>query len=559
MNTPQTVAEYVVGRLAALGITHAFGVPGDYAFPLDDALEASPSITSVTSANELNAAYAADGYARVRGAGLLCTTFGVGELSALNGVMGSRAEHVPVFHLVGQPSLRIQRAGRIAHHTVGNGRFDDFAPLSGAAACACASLTPANTIAEMERVITTALRECRPAYITVPQDVALMPVEGTPPPARTLAECLTASSAPDELAAAVQAVHERLVHARTPVALLSYRLARHRLQAQAAAYLERAGMGYVTMPMDKAVLSEAHPLFIGMYLGAQSRPPVREAVERADLMLDIGGVCLSDINTSMGTARVPPEITIRLFPDHVEVGGRTYGPVWLGDMLRALAQDAVPVSPPSSRVGSEPLPMVGVPDDPVSLPAFLPRVQRFLRERDMLIVETGYSCSVLVAPMALPDGAEYHNPVLWGSIGWATPAALGASLADRSRRTVLLTGDGAHQLTATELGVMARAGGTPVVFVVNNGSYGIEEAIAVEQGHAYDDLVPWRYTDMATAMGCDAWLVARIETVGALEAALREAGAGGRGAYLEVVTGARGIPGPFPPSVLDALYAARPV
>ena len=104
-----TVAEYVIQRLAALGIDRVFGLPGDYSFPIDDAIETTPGIQWVLCANELNAAYAADGYARVRGAAVMTTTYGVGELSAINGLMGARAHRLPVFHLVGAPSLRLQR------------------------------------------------------------------------------------------------------------------------------------------------------------------------------------------------------------------------------------------------------------------------------------------------------------------------------------------------------------------------------------------------------------------------------------------------------------------
>jgi len=179
-----TVAEYVVDRLADLGIDRAFGVPGDYSFPFDDALDASARVQWIVCANELNAAYAADGYARIKGAALLSTTYGVGELSALNGVMGARAQRLPVFHIVGAPSTRIQRQGLITHHTLGDGVFGNFAHLSAAAACVVAHLTPDNVIAEMERVIREAFRQSAPAYITVPMDLARMPVIGTAPQAR---------------------------------------------------------------------------------------------------------------------------------------------------------------------------------------------------------------------------------------------------------------------------------------------------------------------------------------------------------------------------------------
>ena len=136
-----TVADYIVGRLAREGITECFGVAGDFAFQVDDAVARSEAIRWIGCSNELDAAYAADGYARVPGCSLLSTTYAVGELSALNGVMGARAERSCVFHLVGMPTMRKQRARQIVHHTLGDGEFQNFANISAQAACVSALIT----------------------------------------------------------------------------------------------------------------------------------------------------------------------------------------------------------------------------------------------------------------------------------------------------------------------------------------------------------------------------------------------------------------------------------
>src|SRR5271170_7377900 len=171
-----SVADYIVERLAAEGISHCFGVAGDYLFPICDAVDSSAKVKWIGCANELNASYAADGYARVRGAAMLATTFGVGELSAMNGVMGAKAERSLVFHVVGMPSYQHQRVHKITHHTLGDGVFGNFVHLSGAAACCHAVINPENCVVEMERVIAEARRDHRPAYIAVPSDYAQAPV-----------------------------------------------------------------------------------------------------------------------------------------------------------------------------------------------------------------------------------------------------------------------------------------------------------------------------------------------------------------------------------------------
>src|ERR1700680_2596103 len=180
-NKNTTVADYIVQRLAQEGITDCFGVPGDFSFPLCDAVVRNEKVRWIGCSNELGAAYAADGYARVRGCSMLMTTYAVGELSALNGVMGAKAERSCVFHVVGMPTMRNQRVGKIIHHTLGDGIFQNFANISAQAACASAVITPDNCAHEMERLIGTARAESRPAYILVAGDFALTPVTTTDP------------------------------------------------------------------------------------------------------------------------------------------------------------------------------------------------------------------------------------------------------------------------------------------------------------------------------------------------------------------------------------------
>src|SRR6202167_2000667 len=216
MNERPTVADYIVRRLAREGITDCFGVAGDFAFKLDDAIARSEVIRWIGCSNELDAAYAADGYARVRGCSMLCTTYAVGELSALNGVMGAKAERSCIFHLVGMPTMRKQRVGQIVHHTLGDGVFQNFANISAQAACVSAVITPDNCVHEMERVIATARAESRPAYILVASDYAITPVAATDP-----ARYPKPASRPD-LAKAAQAITERIQAARSVAVLPAY-------------------------------------------------------------------------------------------------------------------------------------------------------------------------------------------------------------------------------------------------------------------------------------------------------------------------------------------------
>src|SRR5580692_709519 len=295
-----SVADYIVERLAAEGISHCFGVAGDYLFPICDAVDSSTKVKWVGCANELNAAYAADGYARIRGEAMLATTYGVGELSAMNGVMGAKAERSLVFHVVGAPSYQHQRVHKITHHTLGDGVFGNFVELSAGGACCHAVINPDNCVVEMERVIAEAHRENRPAYIVVPSDYALAPVV----PADVKPIVLRSNEA--ALQKAMALIAARISKAKSVVVFPAFTVSRLGLRKQAQKAIEALGCPFVTTLMEKCLIDEDHPQFAGMYAGAVSEPKTRQIVEGADIVLDLGGVNLNDITTAAYSGHLDP-------------------------------------------------------------------------------------------------------------------------------------------------------------------------------------------------------------------------------------------------------------
>ena len=554
-----SVVEYTLNRLADLGIEHVFGVPGDYAFPINDAVEVHPRLNWVACANELNAAYAADGYARRRGAGILCTTYGVGELSAINGVMGSMAERLPVFHLVGTPSQRIVKQGLICHHTLGDQTYDRFEAISAAACCVSARLTPDNAVIELERVIDKALEESRPAYLTLPMDLALMPINGKPISGEPLGSITQHQSVRHELNAAIELVMMRLATAEHSVVIPTTTLQRFGLSDSFNRFLEASGLPYATTPMDKALLSEDHPAFMGMYNGARSSPKALEQViEGADLLLDVGGLVMEDLNTGLWSDQLDPRRIISLRSDWVQAGNQVFTGVSLADLLEGLTNRLTTEGKRKKRWGeSRPvqpspfLPLVGDGDELMHSSLFYACLQRFLQAGDLLVADTG-SCLLQLNAHRLPADVAMESQTLWGSIGWGTPATLGCALAEPERRVVLVSGDGAHQLTVQELGVMHTAGTQPIVIVLNNGIYGVEALIS-ETGHAYNDLPKWNYSRLPEVFGCDGWWSARISSRSELERAFAEIRNHRGGAYLEVMIPAEESQ-PLPEELIEQLH-----
>jgi indolepyruvate decarboxylase len=547
-----SVADYIVKRLAAEGIEHCFGVAGDYAFPMCNAVDGSAMVKWIGCSNELNASYAADGYARIRGAAMLVTTYGVGELSAINGVMGAKSERSLVFHVVGMPSYQNQRVHKIAHHTLGDGVFGNFVELSARAACCHAVINPENCVIEMERVIAEARRNNQPAYIAVPSDYALSPI------ASAEVKPIVPRSNEAALKKAMAIIAERVNKAKSVVAFPAFTVSRLGLQKQAQKAIEALACPFVTTLMEKCLIDEGHPQFAGMYAGAVSEPKTRQIVEGADIVLDLGGVNLNDITTAAYSGHLDLSRFITVGLEDVRIGDEVIANVRLADILSELAK----LKPSSMPYRGKPqglAPVSGNPSDKITMAALYPRYAAFLRAGDTVVLETG-SSSLGVTPTILPDGVRVQAQVLWGSIGWATPAAFGIALADPSRRTILITGEGSHQLTANDIGAMGRFGANVIVFVLNNSGYLIERALEENPNWTYNDLAPWNYAELPKALGCAEWFTARVTTLGELDNAMKSARAGKSGAYIEIMGGKMDMPPAlaFAHGQLKAMYGDTP-
>ena len=524
-----TVVEHVLARLKKLGIREVFGVPGDFSFGITDAVVGDPELRWIGNSNELNAAYAADGYARVKGFGALSTAFGVGELSALNGIAGSFTEHVPVFHLAGMPNTKTQRERRLVHHTLGKGEFDVFLKMSRPAVCASAVLTPENAAVEVERLIAAALAHRRPVHLGIPADCATAPML----PAAAVGQDVEPATDPEALKEAVETIAEKLDKVKTAVILAGYLIPRLGCTAQAMALVEAAGLPFATMFMDKTALDETHPQYIGMYDGRIMNQDIREFVEGCDCVLNLGALW-SDLNTGAFTANIDPARMISVRHHYVQVGRALFPDIEMCDALVTLAGKVGKKQVPAPKVHGLGAPQ-GASQDKITPDYLYPRWERFFKPGDLVVAETG-TVSMGLAFALMPRGSVFLNQTLWCSIGWGTPAALGAALAAPEKRTVLITGEGAHQMTAQEIGQFCRYGVKPIIFCLNNQGYLIERLLCKEPLASYNDLAVWDYQQLPRVMGCTDWFCARAATNGELDAAMEKAATCGTGAYIEVVT-----------------------
>ena len=529
-----TIATHLLDRLAEAGVRHVFGVPGDYNLRLLDAVEAHARLEWAGTANELGAAYAADGYARVRGIAAVITTYGVGELSALNGVAGSFAESVPVVMIAGAPPTIVQDAGLPVHHSLLDGDWDVFARAYAAVTCAAGRITAENATAEIDRVLARVLADGRPGYLMLPSDLVDAPARAGYPPAPPLLE------PPPEFAVRALALLEG---AERVVVLADHLARRHR--GRIDALIRAGGLASATLAPAKSLIDETLPGHLGVYRGALSPPGVREAVEGADVVIGAG---LRPVDVSSGgfTMRLDTLRLIDLQADHAIVGGERFDGVALPDGLTMLARLAGRHTPPPVTVEA-PLFLAGALREPLTQAAFWRRIGSFLRERDLVAADQGTSFAGVLG-LRLPAGTDLIAQPIWASIGYSLPALLGAQLAAPERRGVLFIGDGSFQMTAQELGTFARHGLAPVVFLLNNDGYAVERAINGPEA-GYNDIARWNWPDIPAALGASAF-VARVATLAELEAALHAISPSTL-AFVEVVLRRDDVP----PGLAEAAHA----
>ncbi|EON65157.1 pyruvate decarboxylase [Coniosporium apollinis CBS 100218] len=501
LKDPVDVAEYLFRRLKEVGVQSVHGLPGDYNLV---ALDYIPKVglNWVGNVNELNAGYAADGYARVKGISAIVTTFGVGELSAVNALAGAYSEYVPVVHIVGCPSTISQRSGMLLHHTLGNGDFHVFSNMSRQISCATSLL---NDPHEAATLIDHAIQECyiqsRPVYISLPSDMVQKKVEGER--LKTPLDLEFPPNEPEKEDYVVDVVLRALHAAKNPIILVDACAIRHRALEETHELISKSGIPTFVAPMGKGAVNETLPNYGGVYAGDGSNAGVRERVESSDLVLSIGAI-KSDFNTAGFTYRVSQLRTIDFHSNYIRVRYSEYPGVRMNGVLRKVTQKMGKLNIEAGPVPSNTIPQAerNSKDPTITQAWFWPRLGQWLQASDVVITETG-TANFGIWETRFPKDVTAISQVLWGSIGYATGACQGAALAAKElglRRTILFTGDGSFQLTAQEVSTMLRNKLNPIIFVICNEGYTIERYIHGWDA-PYNDVQTWRYKDLPAAFG----------------------------------------------------------
>lgn len=491
-----TVSDYLIQELNKLGITDIFGLPGDYNFNLIDSVEKNENTKWIGCTNELNAGYAADGYARVKGYGAVLTTFAVGELSAINAIAGSFAEGVPVIKIVGAPHSKHIECNDVLHHNFMDPDYYAFINAYSNVTEASVFLNKDDTKADIDRILSIFARGKKPVYIAIPMDICLLEIDAE----SDLSEPISNF---DNLNNAVNHAVSLIEKSKKPVIVGDVLIKRNLALESFKSFLYKTKFPCTTLIMGKGLIDEGEETFMGTYLGNLENIDVYNAVNESDCPISVGTI-FSDFNTLGFAMKYKPCDFIQVLGDHTIIENQVYDDVYMKDFLAELTKKIPPrkfeIVKNRPDLGSDKI----TEKKKLDFEYILPRFEKFLMPNDMLFIDTGIS-EFFASMLTLPFGAVLYNQFLWASIGWATPASFGAGIADSNKRIILFTGEGSHQLTVQAVSNIMYKKLKPIIIVLNNSGYTIERILSDNPYDSYNDIPDWKYTKLPEVFQGCAW------------------------------------------------------
>ena len=510
MSKQMTVGQYLIKRLYDLGVRHVFGVPGDYALSLFKEIEES-RLKLINTCDEQGAGFAADAYARVRGLGAVCITYCVGGLKVANTTAQAFAEKSPVVVISGAPGIKERLKNPLLHHKVRE--FDTQLKVFRELTIDSVLIDDPQTAApEIDRVLGSALRYKRPVYIELPRDIVSLPIKPYKP-SRPVTRVSDAETLREALGEAFTMINE----SRKPVIIAGVEIHRFGLQDELLEILDNTNIPFAATILSKSVISETHPLYLGVYEGAMGRESVREYVESSDCLILLG-TFMTDVNLGIYTAHIERANSIYATSEKVYIKYHEYEDITMDDFMEGLSKGGLRRRK-STRIPNPPLPKHPRPvkNKKVSVSYLFRTLNSYLDDKTVVIADPG-DAMLGALDMVIQRETEFLCPAYYCSLGFAVPASLGVQMARPDLRPLVLVGDGAFQMSGMELSTIARFKLNPIIIVLNNRGYGTERPMIDGR---FNDVLLWNYSRVPDVL--NSGIGFDIETEEELEEALTKA------------------------------------
>lgn len=515
---PQTIGNYLLDNLYNYGVEHIFSIPGDYILQFDKMIEQHP-IKYIGATRENTAGYMADAYARLNGLGVVCITYGVG-INIANALSQAYVESSPLVVISGTASLEEFSKGKKLHHLMNKQsllhRMDttQLEVFSHFTIDQAVLTTAEESKAQIDRVLWNCIKHKKPVYIEIPRNISTQCIpltaqesfrqEGRQESFPNESHKHSAlrpdfpQSTPESRSISMQPLLDRveamLKKSRYPVIWAGHELLRHQLSKPLLTFAEKHRIPIVSTLLGKTVVDEHHPLFFGVYQGKMSRPNVLNLIKKSDFLLLLGAL-LTDVDTGIFTARLDQPHKIHATVQEILFDDENIYGIDFSDFIQALAEsnfnyNSQPEFIELESFNKEKLSLFHPKNDTkITSKRLFECISSQLTSEHIVTTDFG-DCLFGSSDFVLSENS-FIACSYFGSIGFGTPAAVGAQLARPKRRVIGIVGDGAFQMTATELSTALRYQLDPIIIVLNNQGYGIERPLL--EG-TYNDIHNWNYS-----------------------------------------------------------------
>jgi TPP-dependent 2-oxoacid decarboxylase len=524
----QNVAGYLIQRLYDLGVRHIFGVPGDFVLGFYHELIQSNKLKVINTCDEQGAGFAADAYARIHGLGVVCVTYCVGGLKVVNAAAQAFAEKSPLVVISGAPGIKERKKNPLLHHKVRD--FDTQQKIFEHLTIDSVLIDNPRTAAkDIDRVLSSAIRYKRPVYIELPRDMTSTPIPISREQFADSSTCSKTTKREEEYETDMDSMQEAIAEAvaminssKRPVIIAGVEIQRFGLQDKLLQLAIRANIPVVATVLSKSVISEVHPLYLGVYEGAMGHESVREYVESSDCLILLGAL-MTDINFSISPTPIEQSSSIYVTSEKLTIKHHNFDNILSQDFLASLIEaplaikDFVLVGKQSNTNNYNNKHFSVVRNQKITVKRLFERLNFSITDSSIVIADVGDSLFGSL-DLTIHGQTDFLSPAYYCSMGFAVPAAIGAQLAKPLLRPIVIVGDGAFQMTGMEISTITRFALNPVIIVLNNNGYGTERPML---DGPFNDVLRWNYYRIPEIIGHGKAFL--IETEGQLEDSLSAA------------------------------------
>lgn len=475
-----TVGQFLLDRLHELGVEHIFGVPGDYVLQFNKMIE-QHSIQFINTTQENNAGYMADAYARLRGLGVACITFGVG-VSITNALAQAYVENSPLVVISGAAGIEEYAKCKQLHHLINRTQthldatqLEIFKQVTIDQAVIS---DPVLAVKQINHALEMCLSHKKPVYIELPRNVISQLVQPEKP--------LVIKSEKINPTSLLEIIQTTLKNSKHPVIWAGHEILRFGLSEKLLLFAEKFNIPIVSSLLGKTVINEHHPLFAGVYQGKISRPEVSTFVENCDCVFILGTI-LSDVETGIFSTQLPKNIIFANAEEGVKIGNQHFK-ISLSEFLNACT------TLPNHfhfthKIPRQNLQYTSLPGTKISTTRMFECIQHYISPETIVVTDIGDA--LFGSADLILNQNSFFASAYFESLGFGVPGAVAAQLAEPKRRVIGIIGDGGFQMTAMELSTAVRYHLDPIIILMNNHGYGTERPLI--EG-TYNDIQDWNYS-----------------------------------------------------------------